>query len=43
MGSDRVTVRNIEVVRVDAEANTLVVRGSIPGAAGGYLVIRKKG
>jgi len=43
MGSDRVTIRNIEIVRVDAEANTLVVRGSIPGAAGGYLVIRKKG
>jgi large subunit ribosomal protein L3 len=43
MGSDRVTVRNVEVVRVDAEANTLVVRGSVPGAAGGYLVLRKKG
>ncbi len=43
MGSDRVTVRNVVVVRVDAEANTLVVRGAIPGAAGGYLVIRKKG
>jgi large subunit ribosomal protein L3 len=43
MGSDRVTVRNVEVVRVDAEANTLVLRGAIPGSAGGYLVIRKKG
>ncbi len=43
MGSDRVTVRNVVVVRVDADANTLVVRGAIPGAAGGYLVIRKKG
>jgi large subunit ribosomal protein L3 len=42
MGSDRVTVRNLEVVRVDAETHTLVVRGSIPGAAGGYVVIRKR-
>jgi large subunit ribosomal protein L3 len=43
MGSERVTVRNLRVVRVDAESNTLVVRGAIPGANGGYLVIRKKG
>jgi len=42
MGSDRVTVRNLEVVRVDAGNNLLVVRGSIPGAGGSYVVIRKK-
>jgi large subunit ribosomal protein L3 len=42
MGSDQVTVRNVEVVRVDAENNTLVVHGSIPGAGGGYVVIRKR-
>jgi large subunit ribosomal protein L3 len=42
MGSDRVTVKNLEVVRVDAETNTLVVKGSIPGAGGGYVVIRKR-
>ncbi len=42
MGSDRVTVRNVEVVRVDAGNNILVVRGSIPGAGGSYVVIRKK-
>ena len=42
MGSERVTVRNVQVVRVDAENNVLVVRGSVPGAGGGYLVIRKK-
>jgi len=42
MGSDRVTVRNVEVVRVDAATNTLVVRGSVPGAGGTYLVINKK-
>lgn len=42
MGQDRVTVRNLQVVRVDAEKNILVVRGSVPGAGGGYLLIRKR-
>ncbi len=42
MGQDRVTVKNLEVVRVDAEKNILVVRGSVPGSGGGYVVIRKK-
>jgi large subunit ribosomal protein L3 len=42
LGSDRVTVRNIEVLRVDAEQNILVVHGAVPGASGGYLVINKK-
>ena len=41
MGSDRVTQKNLEVVRVDAENNILVVKGSVPGGGGGYLVIRK--
>ncbi len=42
MGSDRVTVKNLEVVRVDADKNLLVVRGSVPGSAGGYVVINKR-
>jgi large subunit ribosomal protein L3 len=42
MGSDRVTTRNLEVVRVDPGNNILLVRGSVPGAGGGYLVIRKR-
>jgi large subunit ribosomal protein L3 len=41
MGSDRVTARNLTVVRVDAENNLLVLKGAVPGAGGGYLVIRK--
>jgi large subunit ribosomal protein L3 len=41
MGSDRVTVRNLQVVRVDAANNTLVVKGSVPGSPSGYLVIQK--
>jgi len=41
MGSERVTVKNVEVVRVDAPNNLLVVRGSVPGAGGSIVVIRK--
>jgi large subunit ribosomal protein L3 len=41
MGGDRVTVRNLKIVQVDAENNLLVIRGAIPGAPGGYVVVRK--
>ncbi|HXH05333.1 MAG TPA: 50S ribosomal protein L3 [Vicinamibacterales bacterium] len=41
MGGDRVTVRNLRVLQVDGEHHLLVVRGAVPGAPGGYLVIRK--
>ncbi len=41
MGGDRVTVRNLRVIQVDADNHRLVVGGAIPGAPGGYLVIRK--
>ena len=41
MGGDRVTVHNLEVVKVDAENDVLVVRGAVPGARGGYVIIRK--
>ncbi len=41
MGGDRVTVRNLKVVQVDGENNLLVVRGAVPGAPGGYMIIRK--
>jgi large subunit ribosomal protein L3 len=41
MGSERVTTRNLRVERVDAENHLLMVRGSVPGADGGYLIIRK--
>jgi large subunit ribosomal protein L3 len=40
MGAARVTVKNLQVVRLDAENNLLVVKGAVPGADGGYLVIR---
>ena len=40
MGGERVTAQNLEVVVVDAERNLLVVRGSVPGAKGGLVMIR---
>ena len=40
MGGARVTVRNLHVVQVDDENNQLVVRGAVPGAPGGYVLIR---
>ena len=42
MGQDQVTVRNLQVVRIDAEKNIMLVRGAVPGANDGYVVIRKK-
>ena len=41
MGGDRVTVQNLEVVVVDAEKNLLAVRGSVPGARGGVLLVKQ--
>lgn len=40
MGNDRVTAQNLEVVVVDAEKNLLAVRGSVPGANGGIVVVK---
>lgn len=40
MGNDRVTIQNLEVVVVDPEKNLLAVKGSIPGAKGGIVMIR---
>ncbi len=39
MGDDRVTVKNLEIVSVDAEKNILAVKGAVPGARGGLLLI----
>lgn len=40
MGAERVTVQNLEVVRVDAEKNLLLIRGAVPGATGSDLIVR---
>jgi large subunit ribosomal protein L3 len=41
MGNERVTVQNLRVVRVDEERNLLLVKGSVPGANEGLLLIRR--
>lgn len=40
MGAARTTVQSIEVVRVDAERGLLLVKGSVPGAPGGDVIVR---
>lgn len=40
MGSDRVTVQNLEIVKVDAERNLLLIKGSIPGPNNSYVVVK---
>jgi len=40
-GNTKSTVKNLEVVRVDAEKNLLVIKGAVPGAKNGYLMVRK--
>lgn len=40
MGDETVTVRNLEVVKIDTEQNLLLVKGAVPGAKGGLLTIR---
>ena len=40
MGGDRVTVRNLKVVRIIEDQNLLLVRGAVPGGRNGYLLIR---
>ena len=39
-GGDRVTVQNLEVVKVDAERNLLMIKGAIPGANGSLVMVR---
>jgi large subunit ribosomal protein L3 len=40
-GNSKVTVRNLDVVRVDAENNLILVRGGVPGPNGGFVVVRE--
>jgi large subunit ribosomal protein L3 len=41
MGSDQVTIQSLEVVRVDTERNLILVKGAIPGAPGGDVIINR--
>lgn len=42
MGVERKTLLNLRVVQVDAEENLILIKGSIPGPNGGYVMIKKK-
>ena len=39
LGAERVTVQNLDVVKVDAENNLIAVRGAIPGPRGGVVLL----
>jgi large subunit ribosomal protein L3 len=41
MGGDRVTTKNLQIVKVDADLNLIYVRGSVPGPISGYVAIRR--
>jgi large subunit ribosomal protein L3 len=40
MGDERVTTQGLEVVRVDVERNLLLIKGAVPGAPGGEVIVR---
>ncbi len=40
-GTDKITVKKLKVIKTDTERNLIIIRGSIPGANGGYVMIRK--
>jgi large subunit ribosomal protein L3 len=40
-GCEKVTVQNLEVIRVDAERNLLLIKGALPGAKGGLLMVKE--
>jgi large subunit ribosomal protein L3 len=41
MGNERVTARNLKVVRIDSERDLILVRGAVPGPNGGYVLIKQ--
>ena len=40
MGNVKVTTQNLQIIRVDAERNLLLIKGSVPGARGGLVIVR---
>jgi len=42
MGDERVTVKNLEVVSVDPQTHTIAIKGAIPGARGGLILIKSR-
>jgi large subunit ribosomal protein L3 len=42
MGAERVTVKGLKVIKIFPQKNLLLITGSVPGANGGILIIRKR-
>lgn len=42
MGSDRITVKNLQILKIDLEKNLMVIKGALPGKTGGLLLIAKE-
>ena len=41
MGNDRIKIQNLQILKVDAEKNLLVVKGSIPGAKQSLVIVER--
>jgi len=41
MGTDQVTIRNLEVVQVDTDENVIMIKGAVPGPNGAYVMVRR--
>jgi large subunit ribosomal protein L3 len=40
MGGNRITIQNLEIVRVDAERNVILIKGNVPGAKKSLITIK---
>ena len=40
-GGDKVKMLNLKIVKIDAEKNLMLVKGSVPGAKGSYIIVEK--
>jgi len=41
MGNERVTIKNLKVVKIDQDRNIIMVKGAVPGARNGLLIIKR--
>jgi large subunit ribosomal protein L3 len=41
MGQETITIQKLEIIRVDAERNVLLVKGSIPGPKNGFVKVKQ--
>jgi large subunit ribosomal protein L3 len=41
MGSERVTMRGVQIFKVDTDKNIMIIKGSVPGPRGGLVIIKR--